>query len=88
MSTIQLIVLALVFGVLIHELSKIRKQLFSIEFRLKDKVDKPTEFERFMEERKKQPKLTREELDKIMSPEEKEYWKKLNGTGYPNGIDS
>lgn len=83
MNTLQLLVLALVFGALIHEIGKIKKQLFSIEFRLREKVDKPTELEKLMKEQRKGPKLTKEELDKIMTPEEKAVRKKLYGSEYP-----
>ncbi len=87
MNAIELLILAIVFGAFVHELGRIKKQLFSIEFRLNEKIDKPTELEKRIEERNKQPKLTKEELDKIMTPEEKAYWTKTNGTGYPNGVE-
>lgn len=87
MNAIELLILAIVFGAFIHELGRIKKQLFSIEFRLKDKVDKPTELENLMAEQRKKPKLTKEELDKVMTPEEKAYWTKTNGTSYPNGVE-
>lgn len=70
-----------------RRLRKIDASLLSIELRLKDKVDKPTDFEKLMKERNQKPKLTKEELDEIMTPEEKAYWTKTNGTGYPKGTE-
>jgi hypothetical protein len=61
----------------------------NIEWRMTQKMDKPLEpsdWDKWREERAKKPLLTKEELDKVMSPEEKAYWKKTNGTGYPNGV--
>ncbi len=83
MSTIQWIFLALFFGAFLHEQGKIKSQLLSIEARLRDKLDKPTDWDKWKEEQAKKPFLTKEELDKVMTPEEKEARKKLYGSEYP-----
>lgn len=70
-----------------RRINKLEASILSIEIRLREKVDKPTDFERLMEERKKKPKLTKEELNKEMTPGEKAYWKERNGTGYPDGVE-
>lgn len=66
-----------------RRINKLEASILSIEIRLREKVNKPTDFEKLMEERKKQPKLTKEELDKVMTPEEKASRKKLYGSEYP-----
>lgn len=61
----------------------------SIEWRLTQKMDKPPEpsdWDKWREERAKKPLLTKEELDKEMTPEEKAYWRTVNGTDYPSSI--
>jgi hypothetical protein len=52
MSTLGFIALALLFGVLASEQAKIKRHLLSIEARLRDKIDKPNDFEKWAEERK------------------------------------
>lgn len=58
----------------------------NIEWRLTQKMDKPpepTEWDKWKDEQAKKPFLTKEELDKVMTPEEKESRKKLYGSEYP-----
>jgi hypothetical protein len=86
MEIIKFIIIGLVFGVLVKELADIKKHLFSIEARLRDKVDKPSDWDKWKEERAKKPLLTKEELDKEMTTEEKAYWRSVNGTDYPTSF--
>lgn len=86
MNTLQWIFIVIVFGIVIHEQGKIKRHLLSIEARLKDKLDKPTDWDKWKEEQSKKPHLTKEELDKIMTPEEKEIREKLYGSEYPSSI--
>ncbi len=61
----------------------------NIEWRLTQKMDKPPEpsdWDKWREEQSKKPFLTKEELDKVMTPEEKEARKKLYGSEYPTSI--
>lgn len=66
-----------------RRINKLEASILSIEIRLREKVDKPTELEKLMNDQKRGRKLTKEELDKIMTPEEKESRKKLYGSEYP-----
>lgn len=86
MDKIELLVLALIGGAFLYEHGQIKRQLLSIEARLIDKVDKPSEWDKWKEERAKKPLLTKEELDKEMTPEEKAYWRSVNGTDYPTSF--
>lgn len=61
----------------------------NLEWRLTQKMDKPPEpsdWDKWREEQSKKPSLTKEELDKVMTPEEKEVRKKLFGSEYPTSI--
>lgn len=69
------------------DLVSLRKEVRRLSIKLMNKLDKPTELEKQIEERKKKPYLTKEELDKVMTPEEKEIRKKLFGSEYPKEID-
>jgi len=53
---ITIAVLTLLVWEFQKRLSKVEASLLSIELRLRDKVDKPTELEKRMEERNKQSK--------------------------------
>lgn len=70
----------------IQNMDKIRKIGWDMTRKM-DKPPEPSDLDKWKEERAKRPKLTKKELDEIMTPEEKAYWKETNGTGYPNGID-
>lgn len=51
-----------------------------------DKPPEPTDWDKWREKRANKPLLTKEELDKEMTPEEKAYWRTVNGTDYPSSI--
>jgi hypothetical protein len=64
------------------DLVSLRKEVRRLSLKLLDKVDKPAE-ESWLDKRKTEPSLTKDELDKIMTPEEKDLRKKLYGSEYP-----
>lgn len=80
-----LIFLILVTFQVVQNMNRIK----NIEWRLTQKMDKPsepTDWDKWKEEQSKKPHLTKEELDKVMTPEEKESRKKLFGSEYPASI--
>lgn len=68
------------------DLVSLRKEVRRLTFKLMDMEEKPKE-DSWMERRKNAPSLSKEELDKIMTPEEKELRKKLFGSEYPKSKD-
>lgn len=80
-----LIVLAMVVLQVMQNTKRIDKIGWDMTRKM-DKPPEPTDWDKWKEEQSKKPFLTKEELDKVMTPEEKEARKKLYGSEYPASI--